>query len=215
MSGVDKVILPAFFAVSAAIIVTPGQDTALTLRNTLAGGRRGGVFTALGVAAGQAVWTLAASAGVVALVSLSSTAFAIVRFAGAAYLVFLGARALLAAWRGGAEREAASEGAPPSRLAPAAAFRQGLLSNLANPKMVVFFTSLLPQFIARDDARFAALLLLGAMFCTMTLLWLALIAATIARAGAVLRHAGVRRALEGAMGAVLVAFGLRLALDRG
>ena len=206
--------LPAFFGISAAIIMTPGPDTALTLRNTLAGGRRGGVFTALGVAAGQAVWTLAASAGVVALIALSSTAFAIVRFAGAAYLVLLGLRALLAAWRGRAHGTTESAVAGPGTLTPAAAFRQGLLSNLANPKMVVFFTSLLPQFTARDDARFLGLLLLGAMFCAMTLLWLALIAATIARAGVVLRRAGVRRALEGAMGAVLVAFGLRLALDR-
>jgi len=206
--------LPAFFAVSAAVIMTPGQDTGLTLRNTLAGGRRGGVFTALGVAAGQAVWTVAASAGVVALLSLSATAFAIVRFAGAAYLVLLGARALFAAFRVGAERASSHDATPAPRLPSRAAFRQGLLSNLANPKMVAFFTSLLPQFTGRDDARFAALLLLGAMFCTMTLLWLALIAATIARAGVALRRAGVRRALEGVMGAVLVAFGLRLALDR-
>jgi len=204
---------PAFLALSAAIIMTPGPDTALTLRNTFAGGRRAGVFTALGVAAGQALWTVAASAGVVALLAMSATAFGVIRLAGAAYLTFIGVRALLAAARGATDLAANDPHTAPRALPPGASFRQGLISNLVNPKMAVFFTSLLPQFTGRDDTRFAALLLLGAVFCTMTFAWLALVAATIARAGIALGRSGVRRTLEGAMGAVLVAFGVRLALD--
>ena len=202
-----------FLAISAVIIITPGPDTALTIRNTLLGGRRGGVATAFGVAAGQAVWTLAASAGVAALLLASAPAFAAVRLAGAAYLVFLGAGALWNAARGGRHREASGPLAAPDALAPWAGFRQGVLSNLANPKMAVFFTSLLPQFADRGGASFVSLLFLGAVFCTMTLAWLALYAVAIARMGAVLRRATVRRALEGVMGAVLVAFGLRLAAE--
>src|SRR5205823_7876235 len=86
-----------FLAVSAVVIVTPGQDTALTIRNALTGGRRGGVFTAGGVAAGQATWTIAATAGVAALLQASEPAFLAVRLAGAAYLVYLGVQTLLRA----------------------------------------------------------------------------------------------------------------------
>src|SRR4249920_2481138 len=87
----------AFVAVSAVVICTPGQDTALTIRNTLAGGRRAGLATAAGVSLGQAAWTLAASVGVVALLQASEPAFRALRLAGAAYLIYLGARALWAA----------------------------------------------------------------------------------------------------------------------
>jgi len=202
--------LGAFLGISALVIVTPGPDTALTIRSTLAGGRRAGLATALGVAAGQATWTLATSAGLSAVLLASAPAFALVRLAGAVVLVGLGARALIGALRGRGESASVR---PPPPLAPGAALRQGVISNLANPKMAVFFTSLLPQFTPRGAAPFASLLLLGMIFCTMTLVWLALYAATIARAGAVLRRSGVRRALEGVMGAVLVAFGLRLAAE--
>ena len=202
--------LGAFLGISALVIVTPGPDTALTIRSTLAGGRRAGLATALGVAAGQATWTLATSAGLSAVLLASAPAFALVRLAGAVVLVGLGARALIGALRGRGESASVR---PPPPLAPGAALRQGVISNLANPKMAVFFTSLLPQFTARGAAPFASLLVLGMIFCTMTLVWLALYAATIARAGAVLRRSGVRRALEGVMGAVLVAFGLRLAAE--
>ena len=128
----------AFFTISALVIVTPGPDTALTIRNALVAGRGGGVRTAAGVAAGQACWTLATSAGIAALLNASRPAFLALRLLGAAYLVYLGASSLVAAFRG-----ARAEHPPPRGRS---AFRQGLLSNLGNPKMAVFFTSLLPQF---------------------------------------------------------------------
>jgi threonine/homoserine/homoserine lactone efflux protein len=190
----------AFLGVSLLVIVTPGQDTALTIRNTLLGGRRAGVRTAAGVAAGQAIWTLAASAGVVALLRASEPAFVAVRLAGAAYLVYLGLQTLLR--RGHAEPRA---GGSARR-----ALRQGLLSNLGNPKMAVFFTSLLPQF----GSSFAALVALGLAFCSLTFLWLSCYAWAVARAGDVLRRPRIRRALDRVTGVVLVAFGLRLAAER-
>jgi threonine/homoserine/homoserine lactone efflux protein len=192
--------LVAFLGVSLLVIVTPGQDTALTIRNTLLGGRRGGVRTAAGVAAGQATWTLAASAGVVALLRASEPAFTAVRLLGAAYLVYLGLQTLLR--RGRLEPRAGG----PSRRA----FPQGLLSNLGNPKMAVFFTSLLPQF----GSSFPALVALGLLFCSLTFVWLSGYAWAVARAGDVLRRPRVRRALDGVTGVVLVGFGLRLAAER-
>src|SRR5690349_7023919 len=109
----------AFLGISILVIVTPGQDTALTIRNTLLGGRRAGAFTAIGVAGGQFVWTLAASAGVTALLLASEPAFVAVKYAGGAYLVFLGAQALYGAVRPGkAHHRPAGERLSP-RVAPA------------------------------------------------------------------------------------------------
>jgi threonine/homoserine/homoserine lactone efflux protein len=187
-----------FLLVAAIVIVTPGQDTALTIRNTLLGGRRDGYLTAAGVSTGQAVWALAAAAGVAALLVASEPAFVALKVVGAAYLAWLGARSLWNALRG-ARHEASARG----RRAP---FRQGLLSNLGNPKMAVFFTSLLPQF----STSFPSLLGHGLVFAVMTLGWLGV----VARGGDALRRPRLRRTIDAITGAVLVALGLRLATER-
>jgi threonine/homoserine/homoserine lactone efflux protein len=202
--------LLAFVGVAALVIVTPGQDTALTIRNTLSGGRAAGVATAVGVSSGQAVWTLAASAGVAAVIAASEPAFTALKLAGAAYLVLLGAQTLWHAVRGGhpADPAAPTRG---ERLGGRAALRQGVLSNLANPKMAVFFTSLLPQFAPESGPAFAVMFALGLLFCAMTFAWLCLYATVVDRARALLQRSRVRRALDAVMGTALVALGLRLA----
>ena len=201
----------AFLGVVVLVIVTPGPDTALTIRNTLLGGRAAGLATAAGVAAGQAVWALAAAVGIAALVQASQPAFTALRLLGAAYLVFLGLQSLVAAVRGH-RRAALDVAARGAGLRPAVALRQGLLSNLANPKMAAFFTSLLPQFVVGPS--FAPLFALGLVLCGLTLVWLAAYAVAVARAGDLLRRPLVRRAIEAVTGAVLVALGLRVAADR-
>ena len=201
----------AFLGVVVLVIVTPGPDTALTIRNTLLGGRAAGLATAAGVAAGQAVWALAAAVGIAALVQASQPAFTALRLLGAAYLVFLGLQSLAAAVRGH-RRAALDVAARGAGLRPAVALRQGLLSNLANPKMAAFFTSLLPQFVVGPS--FAPLFALGLVLCGLTLVWLAAYAVAVARAGDLLRRPLVRRAIDAVTGAVLVALGLRVAADR-
>jgi threonine/homoserine/homoserine lactone efflux protein len=200
--------LAAFVAVGVVVIVTPGPDTALTIRNSLLGGRRAGVFTALGVSSAQSVWALATSLGLAALLAASEPAFVALRLVGAAYLVWLGLHSLRAAWlRGSRGTVAARDGRGlPDRVA----FRQGMTSNLGNPKMAVFFTSLLPQFAG----SFAGLLALGVLFAALTVVWLSAYAVVVARAGDALRRPAVRRALDAATGLVLVALGLRLATER-
>jgi threonine/homoserine/homoserine lactone efflux protein len=205
--------LAAFVGVSLLVIATPGQDTALTIRNTLLGGRRGGVFTALGVSTGQATWTLAASAGIAALLVASEPAFLAVKVLGAGYLVYLGVHALLAAARSSGSERFAIGGGSAVTLAPGIAYRQGVVSNLGNPKMAVFFTSLLPQFTPSGEGSFSALLALGLLFCSFTLVWLTGYAIAVARAGDLLRRPRIRRSLEALTGAVLVALGLRLATE--
>jgi threonine/homoserine/homoserine lactone efflux protein len=197
----------AFLGISALVIVTPGQDTALTIRNALLGGRRAGIYTAVGVSGGQAVWALATSAGLAALIVAFEPAFVALKLAGAAFLVYLGVHALLRAIRGRPPEAMSGR----SELGARLALRQGLLSNLGNPKMAVFFTSLLPQF----GSSFASLLALGLLFCSLTLIWLSAYAVAVGKAGDVLRRPVIRRVFDAVLGAVLVALGVRLAADRG
>jgi threonine/homoserine/homoserine lactone efflux protein len=205
--------LVAFLGVAVLVIVTPGPDTAVTIRSTLLGGRTAGVMTAFGVVTGQACWSLAASAGITALLVASEPAFLAVKLAGAAYLVYLGLHALWSALRREPVSRAAAHGAA-GGLAPRLAYRQGLVSDLGNPKMAAFFTSLLPQFAtAGGGSSFWAMLGLGLIFCVLTWLWLALYASAVARMHAILRRPRIRRTTEAITGTVLVALGLRLATE--
>jgi threonine/homoserine/homoserine lactone efflux protein len=226
--------LAAFLGVSAVVICVPGPDTALTVRNALAGGRRCGVATAAGVAAGQAVWTLATSVGIAELIQASEPAFLVMRTVGAAYLVALGLQSLWAAsgipfpgrlrpptggpgtGPGRSRAAAGPDGSGPGarqRMRPGRALRQGMVSNLANPKMAAFFLSLLPQFASPAQGA-GGIVGLGLVFCVMTFGWLGLYSVVVDRARAVLSRSWVRRALDGVSGVVLVGFGARLALQQ-
>jgi threonine/homoserine/homoserine lactone efflux protein len=146
------------------------------------------------------VWTIAASAGVAALIAASGPAFLALRVLGAAYLIWLGLHSLWLAWRG-------SPAETRVRGGPGRSFRQGLLSNLGNPKMAIFFTSLLPQF----GPSYVSSLAFGLAFCALTLAWLSAYAIVVERLGDVVRHGRARRALDAVTGTVLVAVGLRVA----
>jgi len=200
--------LAAFMGVSLVIITTPGTDTALTIRNTLLGGRRSGLYTSVGVACGLLVWALCTAAGLSQLIRASQPGFLALRIVGATYVINLGGRALVDAFHGRhAERDART-----ARTTERGSLRQGLLSNLGNPKMVVFFVSLLPPF-AGTAPSFASLFVLGAIFAALTLVWLAGYACIVARLGDILRRSMIRRALDAICGTVLVALGLRLASE--
>jgi threonine/homoserine/homoserine lactone efflux protein len=207
VSGVDTAV--AFLAVAAVVIVTPGPDFALSLRNTLVGGRASGIATAWGVAVGQLIWALAASLGLAALVAASDLLFRAVQLVGAGYLCYLGAKSLWSAGR----RTPIDE---PPRTASAhtrrVGLRQGLVSNLGNPKMAAFFTGLLPQF-AGSEGGIATFLAFGAVFSAMTLAWLVAVAATAGRLRVVLRRDRIRRAIEAITGTVLIALGVRVAVE--
>src|SRR5258708_28586756 len=159
----------AFIGISIFVIITPGPDTALVVRNTIVGGRRGVVSTALGIVIGQTIWVFATSLGIVALLVASEPVFHAVKLGGAAYLIYLGARSLYEAARSTRWRDAAKNMQPAQRLASRTAFAQGLASDLSNPKMAAFFTSLLPQFATPGDGALLNLMLLVAVFCLITL----------------------------------------------
>jgi RhtB (resistance to homoserine/threonine) family protein len=203
-------LLP-FLAISVLLILIPGPDTAVVTKNALLGGRRSGVFAAIGVSVGLTIWTVAAAFGIAALLRASAVAFLVLKLAGAVYLVWIGvqmlrSRDLLAT--------ATNVGHGVGRRAlHAKAVRQGLLSDLGNPKIAVFFTSFLPQFVHGNGPAFASLFLLGGIFAVLTLLWLAAYGMVVGHASAFMRRPRVRKALDRFTGIVLIGFGVKLAFE--
>jgi threonine/homoserine/homoserine lactone efflux protein len=204
-----------FLGISAVVIVVPGPDTALVTKNAVLHGRRAALGTALGVNAGLSVWTLACAFGVASVVEASDTAFTTLKLIGAAYLIWLGVQALRAARHGGSY--SAIEGSERPRARPLAAgggFRQGMLSDLANPKIAAFFTSVLPQFAGSGHAVLVPFLVLGGLFVLMTVVWLQAYAFVAVKASELLRRRQVSAVIDRLSGAILIGFGLRLALER-
>lgn len=201
-----------FVGIAAVVIVVPGPDTAIVTKNALLHGRRAALGTSFGVSTGLAVWTLASALGVASIVRASDTAFTVLKLIGAAYLVWLGIQALLAARRGGHETDPESVGR--NALDGRGGFRQGLLSDLANPKIGAFFTGLLPQFAGPGHSVLIPFLVLGGLFVLMTVVWLCGYALVAVKASAVLRRRRVKAAIDRVSGVILIGFGVRLALER-
>jgi threonine/homoserine/homoserine lactone efflux protein len=204
--------LAAFVPVAAVVICTPGPDTALTIRNALAGGRAAGILTAAGVAIGQGVWTVAASLGLTGVLRASAPAFLALKVAGAAYLILLGVQSLRAAR---ARRGQDADASPPRQpMRPFRALRQGLLNDLGNPKMAGFFVGLLPQFAGTGRGSLVAFLGFGFLFCLLTFGWLTVYSLVVARARALFDRPRIRRWLDALTGCVLIGLGVRLAAEQ-
>lgn len=206
----DLPLLAAFVATAAVITITPGLDTAMVLRTAAVEGRRPAVLAGLGIALGCLVWGAAASAGLGVLLQASETAYTALKIAGAAYLAWLGFK-LLAKPRSTFD---ALEGADMAPQAASGAFWRGLLTNLLNPKIGVFYLTFLPQFVPTGMTNPAYPFFLAVLHVLLTLVWFAvLIAATLPLAG-LLRRPAAMRLLDRVTGAVFLAFGLRLATSR-
>ncbi|HNT39795.1 MAG TPA: LysE family translocator [Rubrivivax sp.] len=204
--------LALFTAATFVLNATPGVDLLLTVSRTLQGGARAGVAAALGIAAGCAVHALGAAFGLASLLAVSPRAFTALQWAGAAYLLWLALGLARSAWRGGA-----AQGAPPATppRAAGADFRRGLLTNVLNPKVAIFFLAFLPQFIGADVADKAlAFLLLGLVFVVQSLLFLLVLVALTVRLRR--RHASPRlaRALQAAGAGLFAALAWRLLAAR-
>lgn len=204
--------LLVFIGVAAIVIVIPGPDTAVVTKNVLVHGRRAALATSLGVSTGLLVWTIAAAVGVASVVRASEVAFTVLKLIGAIYLVWLGIQALRAA--GHESAEALANPGRKTSMGALGGFRQGLFSDLANPKIGIFFTSLLPQFVDPGHPVLVPFLALGAVFVLMTVVWLSAYCLVAARAAETLTRPRVRAALDRFTGVVLIAIGLRLAVER-
>ena len=198
----------AFTGIAALLTVLPGADMALVAKVTLLDGKRAAFFTSLGICAGLPVHATASALGLSLIIATSAEAFAVVKFAGAGYLAYLGVRTIRDSLRPAADPEVTA--APARSLR--AAFTQGFLSNVLNPKVALFYLTFLPQFITPGDNVLAKSLLLAGIHAVLGLLWLPLYAYAIDRLGAVVR--GARRWLERLSGAALIGLGVRLALER-
>jgi len=199
----------AWLAVSAVLIVTPGPDTALVIRNALGSGARAASLTALGVGIGSLAWAVAAALGVGLVLERSATAFTVLKLAGAAYLIYLGLRSIL----GGSRPIGTSSSGPAPSLADRSALGQGLLNNLLNPKAGAFFVTVLPQFVTPADVP-SRLVLMMLAYEVLVVAWLVAYGAAVSRARRRLVGSRVQRWMERATGAVLLALGVRLALER-
>lgn len=204
----------AVFATAVFVLnATPGVDFLLTVSRTLQGGWRAGVAAALGISTGCLLHALAAAFGLAALLAVHPQAFALIQWAGAAYLVWLGFGMLRQAWRSGAQ--APAEAAPAPSRSAWADFRTGILTNLLNPKVALFFLAFLPQFVPSASPNpTGSFLLLGAWFIvqgTLFLLALVLLAAQLQRLGA---SGPLRRVLNALGGLLFIGLALRILKER-
>ena len=195
----------AFTLVAALLTVTPGADMAMVTRVAVTHGFVPATRTVLGIASGCLVWALASAAGLAALIAASATAFNVLKLVGAAYLTFLGIQAILTSLRRGQALAA------PVERAVGSPFRMGLFTNLLNPKLAVFYTSFLPQFIAPGEPVLLKSFALASIHAGLGIVWLCFYARTLVAAGRVLSRPAVRRWLDRVTGTVLVALGLKLA----
>jgi threonine/homoserine/homoserine lactone efflux protein len=200
-----------FITTAIVLVLTPGQDTFFILGRSIASGRAAGIAAALGITAGSIVHTLLAAVGLSALLATSPYAFMAVKLAGAAYLFYIGIRALLSRANGFAEQPdaARNDGRWP-------AFRQGIVTNVLNPKVALFFLALMPQFIsAGSPNKVAAFLVLGVSFMALGLAWCLVLAIAAARLrGVLLQRPSMATLLNRVAGCMFIALGLRLATAR-
>jgi threonine/homoserine/homoserine lactone efflux protein len=168
----------------------------------------------MGVATGQIIWALTSSLGLIAVLLASGLVFNMVKLAGAAYLVWLGAYAITHALRSNVTDACDDRTGAGERIQRMQAYRHGLFSNLGNPKVAVFFASVLPQFAQQGADMLAKLLLLGLLFAAMTFTWLTLYCVVAKFAGWMFQRATVKRSIEGVTGSILVLLGLRLASEQ-
>jgi threonine/homoserine/homoserine lactone efflux protein len=204
--------LLVYVGVVVAIALLPGPDTAVVTKNALIHGRDAALGSAIGVNVGLSVWTVATALGVAAILRSSATVYDALKLIGACYLIYIGARTL---WesrrlRPGADAETATARSLDGR----GGFLQGVISNLANPKVGIFFTSLLPQFVSPHGSALLEMLMLGAIFIAFNVFWMSSYALAAVKLSHILSRRRVKAVIDRVSGLVLVGVGIRLAVER-
>jgi len=207
-----------FLAFAVVLIVIPGPDFAVVTKNTLVGGHRRGRWTGLGVSSSNLVQGTAAACGLSALIVRVQPLFEAIKWAGVAYLAYLGVQALRSARRGdyapldGADSSGPAKNRVQNRAQNVAGWRQGFISNITNPKVLVFYLAVLPQFLT-PGAGLGWLLVLAWSHAVLSLAYLLVLVTGLHSARRLLMRRGVRRALDATTGAVLLGFGAKLATE--
>jgi threonine/homoserine/homoserine lactone efflux protein len=205
----DWATYATYLTFAVAVVLIPGPDFAVVVGNTMSGGRRRGVWSAAGVASSNAVQGIAAIVGLGALIIRAQPVFHVIRWAGAAYLAYLGIRLLASALRGRTELP----GAAADQHAALRGWRQGFVSNITNPKVLLFYVAVLPQFLT-PRAGLLPTALLALSHAALSLIYLVALTAVMHRAHGLLARRPVRRSLDGVTGVAMIGFGARLAFER-
>lgn len=202
-----------FVGLVALLTLTPGADTALVVRSALARGRGSALLTVAGICVGCWVHSVASAVGLSVVLRESAAAFETVKFLGALYLAYLGAQSLWAAWKGHGGGLSAVGAESVRERQPWRSFSEGLVTNLLNPKMPLFYVTFLPQFIDPRGNVVVQSLLLASIHIAMAVVWLGSFAVFLDRLSGYLRRELIRRGLEAVTGALFVALGVRLAME--
>jgi threonine/homoserine/homoserine lactone efflux protein len=205
----------AFAGIAAVLTITPGTDMALLAKNVFTRGKKGSSATIAGICSGLFVHATASALGLSVILAESARAFEIVKWAGAAYLFYLGVRAFMRAWRAPAPvslEQAQNRSA--KQVTWRTSYFEGLFTNLLNPKVALFYLTLLPQFIAPGDPVLRVSLLLACFHVAMSIVWLVIYRAALHRLNETLTRSGVRRGIEAVTGGLLMALGARLAFAK-
>jgi len=211
---IDSQVL-AFAGIAFVLTITPGADTMIVIKNVLAYGRKSGFFTVLGVCSGLLIHATLSGLGLSIILVQSATVFEAVKLLGAAYLIYLGARSVWGIWQT-AETHDTLDADLPSTAARSdrQAFREGILTNILNPKVAVFYLAFLPQFIAPGDPVLIKSILLACIHFTFGVMWLSGVTLAINIVRNALTRPRTRAYLEAVSGIVLIGLGIRLALER-
>jgi threonine/homoserine/homoserine lactone efflux protein len=199
-----------FIIMSIMLIILPGPDTAIVTKNTLAGGSARGIKTVTGTISALLIHTLAAVAGLSAIIVKSAFLFSILKYAGAIYLVYLGIKSIMAL-KNNALSEEITE---PGKYKNKSYFKQGFLTNILNPKVAVFFLTFLPQFVSTGSDPLIPFLLMGATYALLTTVWFMLYILLINQISTFMKKPRTTKVIEALTGTVLIAFGIKLAFEK-
>jgi len=198
-----------FLILSLFVVTSPGIDTALITKRTISDGRKDGFNMALGITSGSFVHTFAAAFGLSAILLQSAVAFEIVKYVGAIYLIYLGISAFISRKK----KDPAAENQQDAEMKKSA-FKQGLISNVLNPKVAMFFLTFLPQFIQTGENATQQLIIMGVIYTLLSISWFFIYVFFINYLREWLLSPTVQGIMDKATGLVLIGFGLKLALDK-
>ena len=203
-----------FFIIACVLlIVLPGPDTAIVTKNTIVNGQKGGFQTMVGSCAGLTVHTIAAVAGLSAIIVKSAVAFTVLKYVGAAYLCYLGIKTLMSLRAKKTEAEEMTD-IPEIEAKGNSYFKQGLVTNITNPKVAVFFLTFLPQFLSKGSEPFWPFLTMGIIYIVLTFVWFALYVFLLNKIREFMKKPATQSVIESLTGAVLIGFGIKLALEK-
>ncbi|AUS85130.1 LysE family translocator [Lysinibacillus capsici] len=207
--------ISVFLVMCILLIILPGPDTAIATKNTLTVSRKGGLQTIIGSCCGLLIHTCAAVIGLSAIIVKSAYIFAVLKYVGAVYLCYLGIKTLWTLRTIRTQSPVVDDvGSIEHKYSHQSCFKQGFLTNVTNPKVAVFFLTFLPQFVDGNSGTFFPFLIMGLIYTALTMLWFIFYVYLLDRISAFMKKPSTKAVIEGLTGAILIAFGIKLALEK-